>query len=212
MEGKETRYGLAETGVFAVGTTNTSTGAVISSHDSMTPLGGAVPLVDIFMGEITPGGVGVGMNGMLLLHHPGGVHRRSDGRPHPRIPGKEDRGQTDQAGPDRNGIRSDRRACHDRDRGRNTRGLDIDVQRQRRTASVRRCTPTRHRAITTAAPSPATPAARDTTWPTTWAVRHDPGTVCPDHHHAACGRFAGGQAACIPQGRARCVTTRRCSE
>ena len=42
MEGKETRYGLAETGVFAVGTTNTSTGAVVASHDSMTPLGGAV--------------------------------------------------------------------------------------------------------------------------------------------------------------------------
>ena len=66
MEGKETRYGLAETGVFAVGTTNTSTGAVVASHDSMTPLGGAVLLIDIFMGEITPGGVGVGMNGMLL--------------------------------------------------------------------------------------------------------------------------------------------------
>jgi K+-transporting ATPase ATPase A chain len=66
MEGKEVRYGLAETGVFAVGTTNTSTGAVVASHDSMTPLGGAVLLVNIFMGEITPGGVGVGMNGMLL--------------------------------------------------------------------------------------------------------------------------------------------------
>jgi potassium-transporting ATPase potassium-binding subunit len=66
MEGKEVRYGLAETGVFTVGTTNTSTGAVVASHDSMTPLGGAVALVDIFMGEITPGGVGVGMNGMLL--------------------------------------------------------------------------------------------------------------------------------------------------
>ncbi len=66
MEGKEVRYGLAETGVFAVGTTNTSTGAVIASHDSLTPLGGAVAIVNIFMGEITPGGVGVGMNGILL--------------------------------------------------------------------------------------------------------------------------------------------------
>ena len=66
MEGKETRYGLAETGVFTVGTTDTSTGAVTASHDSMTPLGGATALVNIFMGEITPGGVGVGMNGMLL--------------------------------------------------------------------------------------------------------------------------------------------------
>ena len=45
MEGKETRYGLAETGVFTVGTTDTSTGAVVSSHDSMTPLGGAVALI-----------------------------------------------------------------------------------------------------------------------------------------------------------------------
>ena len=81
MEGKEIRYGLAETGVFAVGTTNTSTGAVVASHDSMTPLGGAVALVNIFMGEITPGGVGVGMNGMLLYIILARVHRRSDGRP-----------------------------------------------------------------------------------------------------------------------------------
>jgi potassium-transporting ATPase potassium-binding subunit len=66
MEGKEVRYGQAETGVFSVGTTDTSTGAVVASHDSLTPLGGAVTIVNIFMGEITPGGVGVGMNGMLL--------------------------------------------------------------------------------------------------------------------------------------------------
>ncbi len=66
MEGKETRYGIAETGVFGVGTTDTSTGAVVASHDSLTPLGGATTIVNMFLGEITPGGVGTGMNGMLL--------------------------------------------------------------------------------------------------------------------------------------------------
>ncbi len=66
MEGKEVRYGIAETGIFSVGTTDTSTGAVVASHDSLTPLGGATTLVNMFLGEITPGGVGVGLNGMLL--------------------------------------------------------------------------------------------------------------------------------------------------
>jgi K+-transporting ATPase ATPase A chain len=67
MEGKEVRFGSATTGLFAASTTGTSTGAVIGAHDSFTPLGGAVPLVNMMLGEVSPGGVGAGLYGMLIF-------------------------------------------------------------------------------------------------------------------------------------------------
>jgi len=67
MADKEVRYGIAETAVFTTGTTMTSTGAVIAGHDAMTPAGGAVPLVNIFLGEIIFGGVGSGMYGIIFI-------------------------------------------------------------------------------------------------------------------------------------------------
>ena len=67
MEGKEVRFGAAASGLFAASTTGTSTGAVIASHDSFTPLGGAVPLVNMMLGEVSPGGVGAGLYGMLIF-------------------------------------------------------------------------------------------------------------------------------------------------
>lgn len=67
LEGKETRFGPATSGLFAATTTGTSTGAVISAHDSFTPGGGAVPLVNIMLGEVSPGGVGAGLYGMLVF-------------------------------------------------------------------------------------------------------------------------------------------------
>jgi K+-transporting ATPase ATPase A chain len=67
MEGKEVRFGAAASGLFAASTTGTSTGAVISSHDSFTPLGGSVPLVNMMLGEVSPGGVGAGLYGMLIF-------------------------------------------------------------------------------------------------------------------------------------------------
>jgi K+-transporting ATPase ATPase A chain len=67
MEGKEVRFGPAASGLFAATTTGTSTGAVNSSHDSFTPGGGAVPLVNIMLGEVSPGGVGAGLYGMLVF-------------------------------------------------------------------------------------------------------------------------------------------------
>jgi K+-transporting ATPase ATPase A chain len=66
MEGKELRIGPGASGTFAAATTGTSTGAVNSAHDSFTPLGGMVPMVNMMLGEVTPGGVGTGMVGMLL--------------------------------------------------------------------------------------------------------------------------------------------------
>ncbi|MEV6228274.1 potassium-transporting ATPase subunit KdpA [Saccharopolyspora shandongensis] len=67
LEGKETRFGLFLSGLFAVATTGTSTGAVNSMHDSFTGLGGLVPLLNMLLGEVAPGGVGAGLYGILVL-------------------------------------------------------------------------------------------------------------------------------------------------
>ena len=67
MEGKEVRFGIANSALFATVTTDASCGAVNSMHDSFTPLGGMVPLVNIMLGEIVFGGVGAGMYGILIF-------------------------------------------------------------------------------------------------------------------------------------------------
>jgi len=67
MEGKETRFGIVASALFAVITTAASCGAVNAMHDSFTALGGMVPLINIQLGEIIVGGVGAGMYGMLLF-------------------------------------------------------------------------------------------------------------------------------------------------
>ena len=67
MEGKEVRFGIASSALFATVTTDASCGAVNSMHDSYTPLGGLVPLVNILLGEIVFGGVGAGLYGMLVF-------------------------------------------------------------------------------------------------------------------------------------------------
>jgi K+-transporting ATPase ATPase A chain len=67
MEGKETRFGIAASSLFAAVATGTSTGAVNTMHDSMTPLGGFVPLFLMQLGEIAPGGVGTGIYSMLIF-------------------------------------------------------------------------------------------------------------------------------------------------
>jgi K+-transporting ATPase ATPase A chain len=67
MEGKEVRFGLANTALWATITTDASCGAVNGMHDSFTPLGGLVPLVNIMLGEVIFGGVGAGMYGILIF-------------------------------------------------------------------------------------------------------------------------------------------------
>jgi K+-transporting ATPase ATPase A chain len=67
MEGKEVRFGIANSALFATATTDASCGAVNSMHDSYTPLGGMVPLVNIMLGEIIFGGVGSGLYGILVF-------------------------------------------------------------------------------------------------------------------------------------------------
>ena len=66
MEGKEVRFGIANSALFATMTTDASCGAVNSMHDSFTPLGGMVPLVNIMLSEVIFGGVGAGMYGILI--------------------------------------------------------------------------------------------------------------------------------------------------
>ncbi len=66
-EGKEVRVGAGSSGLWAGSTTGTSNGSVNSMHDSYTPLGGGVALLSMLFGEVSPGGVGVGMNGMLIF-------------------------------------------------------------------------------------------------------------------------------------------------
>jgi K+-transporting ATPase ATPase A chain len=66
-EGTETRFGVPQSATFAAATTLTSTGAVDSFHDSYSPLGGAVLLGNIMLGEVAPGGTGSGLYGMLIL-------------------------------------------------------------------------------------------------------------------------------------------------
>lgn len=67
MEGKEQRFGIPLSTLFATATTGTSTGAVNSMHDSYTALGGMMPMLNMMLGEVAPGGVGSGLYGMLVL-------------------------------------------------------------------------------------------------------------------------------------------------
>ncbi|MDR3441114.1 potassium-transporting ATPase subunit KdpA [Telmatospirillum sp.] len=67
MEGKEVRFGIANSAIFAAATTGTSTGAVNAMHDSFTPIGGMVPMVNLMLGEVIFGGVGVGLHGMIIF-------------------------------------------------------------------------------------------------------------------------------------------------
>jgi K+-transporting ATPase ATPase A chain len=67
MEGKEVRFGASASGLWAASTTGTSNGSVNSMHDSFTPLGGGIPLMHMMLGEVSPGGVGVGLNGLLIM-------------------------------------------------------------------------------------------------------------------------------------------------
>ena len=67
MEGKEVRFGIPSSALFAASTTGTSTGAVNSFHDSFTAGGGGVTMLNMMLGEVSPGGVGAGLYGMLVL-------------------------------------------------------------------------------------------------------------------------------------------------
>ncbi|MBA3716094.1 MAG: potassium-transporting ATPase subunit KdpA, partial [Pyrinomonadaceae bacterium] len=67
MEGKEVRYGIANSALYAMVTTDASCGAVNSMHDSFTPIGGMIPLINMMLGEVIFGGVGAGLYGILIF-------------------------------------------------------------------------------------------------------------------------------------------------
>ncbi len=66
MTDKEVRFGIANTALWATATTDVSNGSVNGGHDAFTPAGGAVPLVNMFLGEVEPGGVGSGLYGLIF--------------------------------------------------------------------------------------------------------------------------------------------------
>jgi len=67
MEGKEVRFGIANSSLFTTVTTDASCGAINNQHDSLTPIGGMIPLINMMLGEVVFGGVGAGMYGMLVF-------------------------------------------------------------------------------------------------------------------------------------------------
>ncbi len=98
MEGKEVRFGIANSALFTTVTTDASCGAVNTMHDSLMPLGGLIAMLNIQLGEIIFGGVGSGLYGMLLFAIVAGVRRGADGRAHAGISRQEDRGARGQDG------------------------------------------------------------------------------------------------------------------
>ena len=91
MEGKEVRFGIANSALFATVTTDASCGAINGWHDSFTPLGGMVPLVNIMLSEVDLRRCGRGHVRHSDLRRAGCVYRRTDGGPHAGIPGQENR-------------------------------------------------------------------------------------------------------------------------
>ena len=158
MEGKEVRFGIANSALFATVTTDASCGAVNSMHDSFTPLGGLVPLVNIQLGEIIFGGVGSGLYGMLLFAIIAVFVAGPDGRAHAGISRQEDRGQ---GGEDGDARHPDPAAVDPRLHRASPRWSppgSPGPPTPARTASARSSTPTPRAPATTAAPSPASRA------------------------------------------------------
>ena len=90
LEGKDVRFGPSSCGLWAASTTGTSNGSVNCMHDSFTPIGGMVPMAHMKLGEVSPGGVGVGLMGMLIYALLAVFIAGPDGRAHAGVPRQED--------------------------------------------------------------------------------------------------------------------------
>ena len=122
MEGKEVRFGIANSALWAAATTAASNGSVNSMHDSFTPLGGLVPMWLMQLGEVVFGGVGSGLYGMLMFAIVAVFIGGLMVGPHAGVPGQEDRGVRGEDGFARAaGSAADRAGGH-RDRGRDAGG------------------------------------------------------------------------------------------
>ena len=167
MQDKEVRFGIADTALWATVTTDASNGSVNGGHDAFTPFGGAVPLVNIFFGEVIWGGVGSGLYGMFFYiliavfvaglmvgRTPEYLGKKIEAREIKLAPWAALFVPLDGAGPGRRSPSSRTPAWR-----RSTTPAP--------TGSARRCTPTRRSPTTTAARSPATAVCRS---PRTWAA------------------------------------------
>ncbi len=111
MEGKEARFGIVNSTLWATATTAASNGSVNAMHDSFTPLGGLVPMWLIQLGEVIFGGVGSGLYGMLMFVVVAVFVAGLDDRPHAGIPRQEDRGVRNEDGVDRGARAALYRVC-----------------------------------------------------------------------------------------------------
>ena len=128
MEGKETRFGpAASRPLRGVDHRHVDRARSTRQHDSFTPLGGAVPLVNIMLGEVDPGGTGSGLYGMLIFALLVGVHRRPHGRANAGVPRQEDPGRRDEA----------RRALHPVRAARDPRASPRHLDRDEASARTR---------------------------------------------------------------------------
>ena len=209
MEGKEVRFGVPNSATFAAATTLTSTGAVNSFHDSYTALGGMMPMVNMMLGEVAPGGVGSGLYGMLDPRRDHGVRGRADGRPHAGVPGQEDRRPGDQVRlavlPDHPGAGADRHGGRDGRPGNGRRMLNVGPHGLSEVLY----------AFTSAANNNGSAFAGITVntawWNTALGPGHAARPVPADHLRARPGRLAGPADSRSRRRRARCPPTSRCS-
>ena len=107
MSDKEVRFGIANTALWATATTNASNGSVNGGHDALTAAGGAVPIVNMFIGEVIFGGVGSGLYGMFFYIVIAVFVAGLMVGPHARVPRQEDRGARDQVRRGRRALRAD---------------------------------------------------------------------------------------------------------
>ena len=173
MQDKEVRFGIADTALWASTTTNASNGSVNGGHDALTPIGGAVPLVNIFFGEVIWGGVGSGLYGMffyvLIAVFVAGL---MVGRTPEYLGKKIEAREIKIAAVGALFVPIDGARARRRSRSSPTPAWHR-CSTAAPTASPRRSTPTRRSRTTTAAPSPATARFRSrrtsAPWPCTWA-------------------------------------------
>ena len=158
LEGKELRFGTGGTALWTAITTATSTGAVNSAFESLTGIGGLIPMVNMAFGESR-----LRRRRHRPLHDAAlrparRVHRRADGRPHAGVPRQEARGARDQARRARAVGHAAAGARRDQPGGRAPTTAGVDLRRPARRASPSRSTPTCRRPTTTAPRSRATRA------------------------------------------------------
>ena len=210
MEGKEVRFGIANSALWATATTAASNGSVNSMHDSFTPLGGLVPMWHDAARRSHLRRRGLRAVRHADVRHRRRVRRRPDGRPHAGVSRQEDRGLRDE-----DGVAGDLdpagRSC--------SVGTAIAVADRRpdgrasstraRTASPRCCTPFRRRATTTAAPLPGWAPTRPSTTSPAGSRCCSPASGWRSRRWRSPVRWR--QEVYVPPAPARCRRTRRCS-